>query len=124
MPANSHYLRFLQLANAVDGMPWMVEVDANEKALFDLICLHWSQNQPLSVVEAINQPQLGSQATLHKRLKRLIAKDWIIARHAEPNRRTKLLTPSERGTSYIRWMSTQLSSMQAVTPTSLLKPQA
>lgn len=111
MSANSIYLRFLNLVSAVDELPWLVEVDANEKALFDLISLRWSQGQPLSVVEAINQTHLGSTSTLHKRLKRLIAKNWVVASQIGTDRRTKHLLPSEKGTSYIKWMSAQLASV-------------
>ncbi|MGV0960245.1 MAG: hypothetical protein ACOYB1_10450 [Limnohabitans sp.] len=111
-PSKSAYLRFLQLISAVDGLPWLADVDAHERALFDVLCLHWSQGQPLTVFNAIHQAQLGSSSTLHKRLKRLIAKDLIVARYGENNRRTKHLMPSDKGLACIHWLSTQLALVQ------------
>lgn len=91
----------------------MHDVDANEKALFDALALRWSQGQPLTVREAISQAHLGSPATLHKRLKRLIAKDLVVACHEGADRRTKFLQPSNKGMVYIEWLSTQLAAVQA-----------
>ena len=112
-PQKSTYLRFLQLISAVDGLPWLLEIDPHERALFDVLCLHWSQGQPLTVFNAIHQTQLGSSSTLHKRLKRLIAKDLILARCSEGNRRTKHLVPSDKGLACIQWLSTQLTRVHS-----------
>lgn len=112
-PFKSAYLRFLQLISAVEAMPDLQDFDANEKALFDALVLHWSQGKPLTVREAIGQAELGSPATLHKRLKRLIAKDLVVAYHEGADRRTKFLQPSEKGMIYIEWLSTQLTAVQA-----------
>ena len=114
-PFKSAYLRFLQLVSAVTAMPGVEHFDANEKALFNTLSLAWSQGAPLSVRGAINQASLGSPATLHKRLKRLIAKDLIIAELADQDRRTKYLRPTEKGLIYIEWLSTQMATtMQSV----------
>lgn len=114
-PFKSAYLRFLQLVSVVEAMPGVDDFDANEKALFNTLSLAWSQGAPLSVRGAINQASLGSPATLHKRLKRLIAKDLIIAELADQDRRTKYLRPTEKGLIYIEWLSTQMATtMQSV----------
>ena len=108
-PFKSAYLRFLQLVSAVAAMPGVEDFDANEKALFNTLSLAWSQGAPLSVRGAINQASLGSPATLHKRLKRLIAKDLIIDELAGNDRRTKYLRPTEKGLIYIEWLSSQIT---------------
>ncbi len=87
--------------------------DANEKALFDSLCLRWSQSNAMTVREAISQTSLGSPATLHKRLKRLIAKELIVATHEGQDKRTKYLVPSEKGLVYIEWLSSKLTTVQA-----------
>lgn len=111
-PFKSAYLRFLQLISAVEAMPGLQDFDANEKALFDALVLNWSEGQPMTVREAISLSQLGSPATLHKRLKRLIAKDLMVAYHDGTDRRTKFLKPSEKGMVYIEWLSAQLAAVQ------------
>ncbi len=93
-------------------MPGLQDFDANEKALFDALVLNWSEGQPMNVREAISLSELGSPATLHKRLKRLIAKDLMVAYHDGTDRRTKFLKPSEKGMVYIEWLSAQLAAVQ------------
>lgn len=112
-PFKSAYLRFLQLVSAVEAMPGLEDFDANEKALFDTLSLAWSKGAPLTVRGAINQENLGSPATLHKRLKRLIAKELIVAGFEDQDRRTKYLRPSEKGLAYIEWLSSQMTTVQA-----------
>lgn len=112
-PFKSAYLRFLQLVSAVEAMPGIEDFDANEKALFDSLILAWSQGAPLTVRGAINQANLGSPATLHKRVQRLIAKNLIVAEFEDQDRRTKYLRPSEKGLVYIEWLSSQMTTVQA-----------
>jgi DNA-binding MarR family transcriptional regulator len=94
-------------------MPAVQDFDANEKALFDSVALHWSLGRPLTVRAAIEQELLGSPAALHKRLQRLIAKEWVVAQIQVADRRAKFLVPSEKGLFYIEWLSAQMTSMQA-----------
>ncbi|MFM7012710.1 MAG: hypothetical protein ACKO0Z_25845 [Betaproteobacteria bacterium] len=91
----------------------MDDFDANEKALFDSLCLRWSQGQAMTVRQAISQTNLGSAATLHKRVQRLIAKQLIVATHAGDDKRTKYLAPSEKGLAYIEWLSSKLHLVEA-----------
>ena len=120
MHPDTEYLRFLQIVSAINALPCIVDLDTHEKAMFDLLCLNWSKNQPFTVTDAINQPQLGSSSTLHKRLTRLISKDLIVVKHKGDNKRTKYLSPSENGKAYIKWLSEQLSLLcESVTSTSL-----
>jgi DNA-binding MarR family transcriptional regulator len=120
MHSDTSYLRFLQITSAINALPCSVDLDLHEKAMFDLLCLHWSKNQPLTVSDAINQPQLGSSSTLHKRLTRLISKDLIVVKHKGDNKRTKYVLPSENGNTYIQWLSEQLTTLcESIASTSL-----
>lgn len=112
-PFKSAYLRFLQLVAAVDEMSGLDDFDANEKALFDSLCLRWSQGKVMTVREAISQTSLGSPATLHKRLQRLIAKELIAATHEGQDRRAKYLVPSGKGQVYIEWLSSKMQLVDA-----------
>lgn len=112
-PFASAYLRFLQLVSAIETLPGMEDFDANERALFETLALHWSQGQPLTVREAIGQTSLGSPATLHKRLQRLIAKGLVVSQHQGHDRRTKYLIPADKGMVYIEWLGAQMASVHA-----------
>ena len=112
-PLASVYLRFLQLTVTIEAVPGLQDFDANEKALFDVVVLHWAQGNPLTVRMAIGHKLLGSPATLHRRLKRLIAKDLVLAHNQGANKRAKYLEPAKNGLAYIEWLSSNIASAYA-----------
>lgn len=90
------YFRFLQLAKTFQADPSSAAMDANERALLEAVALRWFEESPMTVREAIALEQLGSPATLHKRISRLRQKDLLVAFNQEGDRRAKYLTPSEK----------------------------
>ena len=103
------YLRFLDLAAAVETLPGMDFFDPNHKALFEAILLRWSRGQAMTVREAIHLAELGSPATLHKRLVRLRQADMVAVQAIEGDRRTKLLIPTEKGLDYVSRFGSHLT---------------
>jgi DNA-binding MarR family transcriptional regulator len=101
-PFASAYLRFLQLAKVVQALPDGQEMDANESALLQSVVLRWYENQPMTVREAIGLAQLGSPATLHKRITRLREKDMLSTLNQEGDRRAKFLIPTQRTLDYFQ----------------------
>jgi hypothetical protein len=99
-PFASAYLRFLQLAQVVQALPDGLEMDANEKALLQAVVLRWYENKPMTVREAIGLVDLGSPATLHKRITRLREKDMLGNLNLEGDRRAKFLIPTQRTLDY------------------------
>ena len=99
-PFVSAYLRFLQLAQVVQALPDGLEMDANEKALLQAVVLRWYENKPMTVREAIGLVDLGSPATLHKRITRLREKDMLGNLNLEGDRRAKFLIPTQRTLEY------------------------
>ncbi len=112
-PFNNAYLRFLRLVSAAEGHTGGQDLDANEKALFEALALRWSQGEPMTVREAIHLDHLGSPATLHKRLQRLIEKKLVSTQGIENDRRTKLLVISAQGQDYIDWLGRQFDQVNA-----------
>lgn len=94
------YLQFLGHSRSVAALHGEEPLDANHKALLESVALNWSQDHPLSVVQTINQAHLGSPATLHKRLARLIAQDFVRAQAGGVDRRTKWVKPTDKGLDY------------------------
>jgi len=70
-PLATAYLRFLQLAKAVDSTSNRPSLDANESALLDALAVHWFAGSPLTVMQAMGLARLGSPATVHRRIARL-----------------------------------------------------
>jgi DNA-binding MarR family transcriptional regulator len=99
-PFASAYLRFLQLAKVVQALPDGQDMDANEVALLEAVVLRWYENQPMTVREAIGLADLGSPATLHKRITRLREKDMLSTLNQEGDRRAKFLIPTQRTLDY------------------------
>jgi DNA-binding MarR family transcriptional regulator len=101
-PFASAYLRFLQLAKVVQALPDGQEMDANESALLQSVVLRWYESEPMTVREAIGLAQLGSPATLHKRITRLREKDMLCTLNQEGDRRAKFLIPTQRTLDYFQ----------------------
>jgi hypothetical protein len=90
------YMRFLQLARAVQQLPDAPQLDANEKALLEEIVLRWYEDRVMTVREAIGLTHLGSPATLHKRITRLRQKDLLKTFNQPDDKRAKYLTPTDK----------------------------
>ena len=95
-PTENAYLRFLQLAKAIQSLPDAPLLDANENALLEAIALRWFENKPMTVREAIGISQLGSPATLHKRITRLRNRDLVQAFNQPDDKRAKYLIPTDK----------------------------
>ena len=79
MPANkpSSYLRFLNLLDAINRINPGKKLDSTEESLLNKIVLASVAKQSILVGDLISLSDLGSQATLHGRLKNLSAMGYI-----------------------------------------------
>lgn len=74
---SSCYIRFLNLIDALDRMNPGKKLDSVEESLLDKIILSFHAEQAILVGDLIAMSELGSQATLHGRLKNLSALGYI-----------------------------------------------
>ena len=111
-PLASAYFRFLQLARAVEALPDGAPTDANESALLEAVVLRWHEGQAMTVREAINLADLGSPATLHKRITRLRNKDMLDTYSEPGDRRAKFLIPSQKALEYFDRLGQSLQQVQ------------
>lgn len=112
-PLADAYFRFLQLAKAFQSDNEGLAMDANERALLDAVALCWFEGHPMTVREAIALDQLGSPATLHKRITRLRQKDMLLAFNQEGDRRAKYLIPSEKTLAFFDHLGHNMQMAQA-----------
>ena len=76
-PKSNSYLRFLDLIDILERINPGKQLDSVEKALLDIVVLNFHNNESLMVGDLISLNRLGSQATLHGRLKNLSAMGYI-----------------------------------------------
>ncbi|QWE10713.1 hypothetical protein [Polynucleobacter sp. es-EL-1] len=91
---SSCYIRFLNLLDALDRMNPGKKLDSVEESLLDKIILSFHENQSILVGDLISLSELGSQATLHGRLKNLSALGYI-KMAANQDGRKKEVVPSK-----------------------------
>lgn len=84
------YLRFLQLAQAIRGLPSLSPLDPLEERMLAFIARAGEQEERLCVRDMMAQEQLGAPATIHTRLKSMRAKGWIMLSDTEDARRKQI----------------------------------
>lgn len=84
------YLRFLQLAEAIRGLPSLPALDPLEEKILALVARAGDQEERLCVRDMMAKEQLGAPATIHTRLKSMRAKGWIMLSDTEDARRKQI----------------------------------
>jgi DNA-binding MarR family transcriptional regulator len=89
------YLRFMQLAESFDYMSLSSKLDHVERELLDkLILAYYNREFPL-MGDLTSLKSIASQATLHSRVKSLIAKGFIDIVADDDDSRKKHLVPTK-----------------------------
>ena len=88
---SSPYLRFLNLIDSLDRINPGKKLDFIEESLLNKIVLCSQANQSILVGDLISLAELGSQATLHGRLKNLSAMGFIKMVANEDGRKKEVL---------------------------------
>jgi DNA-binding MarR family transcriptional regulator len=84
------FLRFLQLAEAVRGLPSLPPLDPLEERILMLVARAGQEDQRLSVRDMMAKHELGAPATVHTRLKSMREKGWIMLADTEDSRRKQV----------------------------------
>ena len=87
----SSYLRFLNLIDVLDRINPGKKLDSIEESLLDKIVLSSVAKESILVGDLISLAELGSQATLHGRLKNLSAMGYIKMAANEDGRKKQVL---------------------------------
>ena len=91
------YLRFLQLAEAIRGLPSLPALDPLEERILHLVAYAGGRRERLSVRDMMSHQDLGAPATIHNRLKSMREKGWINLAETEDARRKQIeLTQAAR----------------------------
>ena len=88
---STSYIRFLNLIDALDRMNPGKKLDSTEESLLDRIVLSFHAKQAILVGDLISISELGSQATLHGRLKSISAMGYIKMAANEDGRKKEVV---------------------------------
>lgn len=86
----SVYLRFLQLSEAIRGLPSLAPLDPLEERILAWVARASEQRERLSVRDMLAKSELGAPATIHARLKSMRSKGWIMLADTEDARRKQI----------------------------------
>lgn len=84
------YLRFLQLAEAIRGLPTLPPLDPLEERILTFVAMVGQSGTQLSVRDMMKQHELGAPATIHSRLKSMREKGWLQLADTEDTRRKQV----------------------------------
>ena len=102
---NSAYLRFLHCIDALDRMNPGKSLDATETQLLNYVLLVASKGDQTLVGDLLQLSQLGSQATLHGRIKNLVAMGYVKLTTDKEDGRKKFVEPTKLAMKYEAYMS-------------------
>lgn len=101
----SAYIRFLNILDSLDRMNLGKKLDSTEEQLLNHITLASSQGKNLLVGDLIALSDLGSQATLHGRIKRLVAMGFVKLSEDREDGRRKFVIPTARALKHYEYLS-------------------
>ena len=110
------YLRFVRLTAQLKGQSKIPELDEIEQDLLNVVALHLSEGRSLLVSDVIYLKQMGSAATLHRRLTKLAKADFIRFGN-DVDGRKKYLELSPKSIDYIARMGECITSAASKTRT-------
>lgn len=84
------YLRFLQLTEAIRGLPSLPDLDPLEERILTIVARAQQEQQRLSVRDMMGKHELGAPATVHARLKSMREKGWIMLSDTDDARRKQI----------------------------------
>ena len=99
------YIRFLKLLKAISDHDQFPQINPTSKVILEVLALHESEGNPLSVSDLLEFNKIASPATLHKHLAKLRRLGYVSAISSEKDKRSKFLILSATGKSYFRKLS-------------------
>lgn len=105
MPNFKHiYQKFLNLAVALEDMSEFPKLDPVEYRLLTLLNKYWANEEPITVVEAMNMSANISTSTIFRYLKKMRLKGYIQLILDDTDNRVKYVAPTALTESYFNKM--------------------
>ncbi|WP_295523509.1 hypothetical protein [Limnohabitans sp. Rim8] len=103
-PSGQKYLRFLKLTQSVKSTHIGVQLTPMETHVLQEVALRYFEERALTVSEALALKDLGSPATMHKRIKRLRHAGLLSFKQEDTDHRTKYLIATPLATLHFERM--------------------
>ena len=107
------YLRFLQLAEAIRGLPSLPPLDPLEERILSWVARAAQQKERLSVRDMMAREEFGAPATIHGRLKSMREKGWITLADTEDARRKQVALTKDAVKHFERLSKCMVQAMRA-----------
>lgn len=104
----SAYIRFLNCLDALNRINPDKKLDATEEQLLNRITVTTSEGKGLLVGDLICLSEIGSQATLHGRIKNLVAMGYVRLNEDKVDGRKKFVIPTAKALKHYELLSTCL----------------
>ena len=98
--ASQAYLRFLNLLDAIRGLPTFPTLDPVEERVLSVLAASWAVGTRVTVLQAMERVAGLSPSTVHRRLKTLRAKGMVALAVDEADHRTRYVVPTELSQRY------------------------
>jgi len=102
------YIRFLNLLDSLDRINLGKKLDSTEEQLLNQVTLATTHGKELLVGDLISMSEIGSQATLHGRIKNLVAMGYVKLREDQSDGRKKFVIPTAKALKHYEHLSTCL----------------
>ena len=102
------YIRFLNCLDTLDRMNPGKKLDSIEEHLLNKVMMAWDRQATILVGDLLALHELGSQATLHGRIKNLQAMGYIKLNIDALDSRKKYITPTKMAVAYYVKLSQQM----------------
>ena len=106
------YIRFLNLARALEDMPKFPSLDAVETGLLNACAISWYEGKKLATMEALEAMPEISQRTKHARLKQLSEKGMVKVESDDYDARIKYVVPTTLAQKYYETLGKYLVKSQ------------
>lgn len=106
-------MHFLSLSQQLGRDVLGNDVDSTSVRLLEVIALAAHQNRTLTVTQAMSLLWIASPATLHRKIKNLVAEGYVTHTHQGLNRRTRYLVLTEKSESFFNRLGESLVNCMA-----------
>jgi len=109
---NNYYINFLNFVKALEPSVEIEQLDFTSKLILDEIAMGVANEKLMTVSEVMGLKNLGSPATLHRKLNILLQAELVHPIFIGNNRRTKYMALTKKGEMYFARLSQAMKSVQ------------
>lgn len=111
----NYYISFLNLIKALEQNAQTPDIDVTSKLLLEEVALGVANGHMLTVSDVMGLKQIGSPATLHRKLNLLLNAHLVDTVFQGNNRRTKYIALTQDGEDYFRRLSDAIQAARLAT---------